>query len=122
MDYSRIVRNAGERVPNRRLSIIVNHYTVPSNDTGDVYTVGSYDEERFSKDIPLIGDVKDSQIHLDFRPRVAEFTGSTTSSPFDFQSRNFSNAGVNPTLIVSPNEASKIGYSFYLPRTDKINT
>ena len=38
-DYSRIVRNAGERVPNRRLTIIFNHYTIPSNDTGDVYTV-----------------------------------------------------------------------------------
>ena len=118
MDYSRIVRNAGERVPNRRLSIIVNHYTVPSNDTGDVYTVGSYDEERFSKDIPLIGDVRATDT-LDFRPRVKEFE-VTTSSPFDFQSRNFASAGTNPTLVVTPNEASKIGYSFYLPRTDKI--
>ena len=77
MDYSRIVRNAGERVPNRRLSIIVNHYTVPSNDTGDVYTVGSYDEERFSKDIPLIGGVRSTDT-LDFRPRVAEFTSTTS--------------------------------------------
>ena len=118
MDYSRIVRNAGERVPNRRLSIIVNHYTVPSNDTGDVYTVGSYDEERFSKDVPLIGDVRATDT-LDFRPRVAEFT-ATTASPFDFGNRNFSSAGTNPTLVVTPNEASKIGYSFYLPRTDKI--
>ena len=117
-DYSRITRNAGERVPNRRLSIIVNHYTVPSNDTGDVYTVGSYDEERFSKDVPSIGDVRATDT-LDFRPRVAEFT-ATTSSPFDFQNRNFSSAGTNPTLVVSPNEASKIGYSFYLPRTDKL--
>ena len=115
MDYSRIVRNAGERVPNRRLSIIVNHYTVPSNDVGDVYTVGSYDEERFSKDVPLIGDVRASDT-LDFRPRVAENT-STTLSPFSFPRRNFSNAGVNPTLVVTPNEASKIGYKFYLPRT-----
>jgi len=118
MDYSRIVRNAGERVPNRRLSIIVNHYTVPSNDVGDVYTVGSYDEERFSKDVPLIGDVRASDT-LDFRPRVAENT-STTLSPFSFPRRNFSNAGVNPTLVVTPNEASKIGYKFYIPRTDKL--
>mgnify|MGYP001294146206 CR=1 FL=1 len=118
MDYSRIVRNAGERVPNRRLSIIVNHYTVPSNDVGDVYTVGSYDEERFSKDVPLIGDVRATDT-LDFRPRVAEFT-ATTASPFDFGNRNFSSAGTNPTLVVTPNEASKIGYKFYLPRTDKL--
>ena len=117
-DYSRIVRNAGERTPNRRLTIVFNHYTVPSNDTGDVYTVGSYDEERFSKDIPSIGGVRATDT-LDFRPRVAEFT-STTSSPFDFQNRNFASAGVNPTLVVTPNESSKIGYSFYLPRTDKL--
>ena len=76
-DYSRIVRNAGERAPNRRLTIVYNHYTVPSNDTGDVYTVGSYDEERFSKDIPSIGDVRSTDT-LDFRPRVAEFTSTTT--------------------------------------------
>ena len=118
-DYSRIVRNAGERVPNRRLTVVVNHYSVPSNDTGDVYTVGSYDEERYSKDIPTLGNGIRATDTLDFRPRVAEFT-ATTSSPFDFSSRNFSSAGVNPTLVVTPNEASKIGYSFYLPRTDKL--
>ena len=118
-DYSRIVRNAGERVPNRRLTIIFNHYTIPSNDTGDVFTVGSYDEERYSKDIPILGDGIRATDTLDFRPRVAEFT-ATTSSPFNFQNRNFASAGVNPTLIVTPNEASKIGYSFYLPRTDKL--
>ena len=118
-DYSRIVRNAGERVPNRRLTVVVNHYSVPSNDTGDVYTVGSYDEERYSKDIPTLGNGIRATDTLDFRPRVAEFT-ATTSSPFDFPRRNFSSAGVNPTLVVTPNEASKIGYSFYLPRTDKL--
>ena len=42
------------------------------------------------------------------------------TSPFDFQNRNFASAGVNPTLVVTPNESSKIGYSFYLPRTDKL--
>ena len=118
-DYSRIVRNAGERVPNRRLTVVVNHYSVPSNDTGDVYTVGSYDEERYSKDIPTLGNGIRATDTLDFRPRVAEFT-VTTTSPFDFQNRNFSSSGVNPTLIVTPNEASKIGYNFYLPRTDKL--
>ena len=118
-DYSRIVRNAGERVPNRRLTVVVNHYSVPSNDTGDVYTVGSYDEERYSKDIPTLGNGIRATDTLDFRPRVGEFL-ATTSSPFNFTNRNFSSAGVNPTLVVTPNEASKIGYSFYLPRTDKL--
>ena len=38
-DYSRIVRKEKSNyVPSRKLLIIYNHYTVPSNDTGDVYT------------------------------------------------------------------------------------
>ena len=118
-DFSRIVRKDGERVPNRRLKIVVNRYTIPSNDKGDVYTVGSYDEDRFSKDVPILeGDIRASDT-LDFRPRVADFS-ATTSSPFDFQSRNFATGGVNPTLVPSPNESSIIGISHYLPRTDKL--
>ena len=52
-DYSRIVRKENNSyVPSRKLLIIYNHYTVPSNDNGDVYTVNSYDAERFKDDIP----------------------------------------------------------------------
>ena len=53
-DYSRIVRKDGTRVPNRQLKIIVNRYTIPTNDKGDVYTVGSYDEDRFKNDVPIL--------------------------------------------------------------------
>ena len=31
-----------------------------------------------------------------------------------------SNQGFNPPLVVSPNESSFVGYSFYLPRIDKL--
>ena len=119
-DYSRIVRKGGESPPARELTIVYNGYQVPSNDTGDVYTVDSYGEDRFGRDIPKIGvrGIRASDT-LDFRPRVADFT-STTSSPFEFRSRNFATAGSNPTLIVSPNESSFVGYSFYLPRIDKL--
>ena len=118
-DFSRIVRKDGERVPNRRLKIVVNRYTIPSNDKGDVYTVGSYDEDRFSKDVPILeGDIRASDT-LDFRPRVADFS-AITSSPFNFPNRNFATGGVNPTLVPSPNESSIIGISHYLPRTDKL--
>ena len=56
---------------------------------------------------------------LDFRPRVADYN-STTASPFDFSARNFSTAGINPTLVVAPNVSSFVGYSYYLPRIDKL--
>ena len=119
-DYSRLIRKNNVNIPNRRLKIVLNRYTIPSNDKGDVYTVGSYDEERFGKDVPILeGGIRASDT-LDFRPRVGEHSGASVYSPFDFQSRNFATAGINPTLVPSPNESSIIGVSHYLPRTDKI--
>ena len=118
-DYSKLVRKNDGYIPTYRLLIIFNHYTIPSNDSGDLYTVNSYSSERYKKDIPQITDTIRSSDTLDFRPRVAEFT-STTSSPFSFTSRNFAAAGVNPTLVVSPGESSLVGYDFYLPRIDKV--
>ena len=117
-DYSKLIKN-GSYKPSHRLLAIVNRYSVPSNDEGNVYTVNSYSADRFKTDIPVMSDGTRSTDTLDFRPRVAEFT-STTSSPFTFASRNFATAGVNPTLVVAPGESSLIGYDFYLPRIDKV--
>jgi hypothetical protein len=117
-DYSRIVRNRGEAEPSKKLLIVFDYYSVPSNDNGDVFTVLSYtDKNRFATDIPTIGprSIRSSDT-LDFRPRVPVFSGSN-SSPFDFSSRNFS---IEPKLILSPNESSLVGYNYYLPRIDKL--
>jgi hypothetical protein len=118
-DYSRIVRKNNSYVPSHKLKVIFDYYSIPTSDTGDVYTVNSYDEERFSDDIPsLQGNVRASDT-LDFRPRVARFS-SSSSSPFAFANRNFATSSINPTLVVSPQESSLIGYNFYLPRIDKV--
>ena len=116
-DYSRIVRNKGEAEPSKQLLVVFDYYSVPSNDNGDVFTVLSYNQDRFSNDIPTIGprSIRSSDT-LDFRPRVSVFSG-TTSSPFDFTSRN---STTEPNLILSPNESSLIGYDYYLPRIDKL--
>ena len=116
-DYSKLVRKLGSSIPSRRLKVIFDHYTVSSGDNGDVYTILSYDNERFLEDIPEIGPdkVRATDI-LDFRPRVAQFT-DTDKSPFDFDSRSF---GTLPKLILKPNGQSLLGYSYYLPRIDKI--
>jgi hypothetical protein len=116
-DYSKIIRNSGESAPTKQLLIVFDYYSIPSGDTGDVFTVNSYTAERFGSDIPSIGkdNVRASDT-LDFRPRVSIFS-STTSSPFDFSSRSF---GTDPKLILSPNENSLIGYDFYLGRIDKL--
>ena len=118
-DYSRIVRGSDNYIPSHRLMIIFNRYSIPSNDVGNLYTVNSYTEERYAKDIPLMSDGRRATDTLDFRPRVGQFT-STTLSPFEFASRTFATAGINPTLVVAPNESSLVGYDFYLPRVDKV--
>jgi len=116
-DYSRIVRSSNTPIPSRRLKIVFDHYTVPASDSGDVYTVLSYGDERFAEDIPSIGprQVRASDT-LDFRPRVSQFT-AIDKSPFDFDSRSF---GTLPKLILKPKESSLIGYNYYLPRIDKV--
>jgi len=118
-DYSRIVRNNNSSVPSKRLLIVFDYYTVPSTDSGDVFTVLSYDKKRFLEDVPYIGTrrVRSSDT-LDFRPRVPVFTVTgASSSPFDFSSRNFNTV---PRLLLSPNESSLVGYDYYLGRIDKL--
>ena len=119
-DYSRLVRRSNFAPPTRKLLVVFDRYDVPSNDTGDFYTVASYDEERFSSDIPNIGrnNVRATDT-IDFRPRVSQYTGN--ESPFAFQNRLFGASGnVNPSFIVTPNESSILGYKHYLPRIDKV--
>jgi hypothetical protein len=117
LDYSRINRNKTSTIPSKRLLVVFDRYQVPSNDNGDVFTVLSYDEERYLEDIPNVGSrqVRASDI-LDFRPRVSPFT-STSASPFDFSQRSFVD---DPKYIIAPNESSVVSYSFYLGRVDRV--
>ncbi len=120
-DYSRLVRYSDSSTPSRKLLVVFNYYDVTQNDGGDLYTVNSYDFARFERDIPLLdnGNIRATDT-LDFRPRVSKFT-STNSSPFAFNSRNFgTSSGNSPTVVISPNESSTIGYAYYLSRTDKV--
>lgn len=120
-DYSKIVRNKGTIEPSKRLLVVFDYYSVPSNDDGDVFTVLSYPEKRFAKDIPAIGlsapNIVRASDTLDFRPRVSVFSG-TSSSPFDFASRTF--ATNDPKVILSPNETSFVSYDYYTGRIDKL--
>ena len=119
-DYSKIVRKTGSADPKRRLLAIYNRYDVPTNDTGDVFTVNSYPSERYTSDIPLLlNETVRASDALDFRPRVSDFN-TYSSSPFAFTSRTFGNAASNTTPVLTPNESTLIGYSYYLPRIDKI--
>ena len=118
-DYSKIVRNKGTTEPSKKLLIVFDYYSIPSNDSGDVFTVLSYDKERFTHDIPSIGpNLVRSSDTLDFRPRVPIFS-SVNSSPFDFSSRDFI-TDLQPKTILAQNESSLLGYEYYLARIDKL--
>jgi len=118
-DYARIKRNPGGFEPSRRLTIIFDYYSVPSSDNGHAFTVLSYANSGgdYGKDIPVIENqsIRASDT-IDFRPYVDVFSGITTS-PFAFEARNFSSS---LKVIASPGESTIIGYSYYLPRIDKI--
>ena len=117
-DYSRIVRRNGFAPPSKQLLIICDHYTVASGNAGDIFTCNSYSADRYTSDIPTVTNGTRVTDLLDFRPRVSEFDPSTaTASPFAFASRSYES---NSRYVVSPDETSRIGYSFYLPRVDLV--
>ena len=120
-DYSRIERRKNIHEPSRSLLIVFDHYAVPTTDSGDVFTVNSYDAERFSKDIPNIGGSIRATDTLDFRPRVSIFDPAVTTdrSPFDFNARTIP-FNTSPLRLLAPKENAIVNQSFYLPRMDKI--
>ena len=119
-DYSRIVRKSNASIPTRRLMIVFDKYTIPTDDTGDVFTVLSYDKNRYTNDIPRIGPNRIRATDtLDFRPRVSDFGSTTDKSPFDFASRT-TGFDQKPNYLLAPNEGSIFGYEYYLGRIDKV--
>ena len=120
-DYSKIVRRGKSAIPSNKLLIIYDQYQVANGDSGDFYSVNSYTRERYSRDIPTIGNNRASDV-IDYRPRVKNFSDTSASSvsgasPFAFTSREFVSTN---SYVISPNESSILGYSYYLPRIDKL--
>ena len=120
-DYSRIIRNPGSSSPSRQLTVIFDHYVVPAGDTGDAFTVLSYDQDRYRIDIPSIGRIDPIRASdtIDFRPQVPVYNPNTaTISPFHYSSRVFDSSSITEFLV--PEETITVGYEFYLPRIDKL--
>ena len=116
-DYSKLVRVPGAGAPTRQLLCIFNYYEIPTSDRGDIITVNSYQDERFLKDIPTLSNGVRASDTLDFRPRVSRFT-STSVSPFAFEDKSFVGTSIN--YVTAPAESSLVGYSYYLPRRDRV--
>jgi len=116
-DYSRIIRRPGSPTPSRKLLVIYDAYEVGSDNNGDFFTVNSYSADRFKSDIPTLPSGLRVTNTIDFRPRVKHFT-STTTSPFAFSSRQYDSTY---RYVISPDESSYVGYSYYLPRIDLVS-
>ena len=116
-DYSRIIKRPGSPTPSKKLLIVFDAYQVGSENNGDFFTANSYAADRFKGDIPTLPNGLRITNTLDFRPRVKAFT-STTSSPFAFSSRQYESTY---RYVISPDESSYVGYTYYLPRIDLVS-
>ena len=114
-DYGRIVRKQGFPEPQGKLKIFFDHYVINSQDSGDVITANSYEAANYDT-VPVFDEVRNTDV-IDFRPRVAAYSGSR--SPFEFDSRDFSGAGQSARVLVS-DENLTFDYKHYLPRIDRL--
>ena len=114
-DYGRLVRKQGFPEPQGQLKIYFDHYTIASEDSGDILTANSYVKENFDA-VPALDNIRNTDV-IDLRPRVAAYSGSR--SPFEFDSRDFSGGGQNPSVLVS-NENLTFDYNHYVGRIDRL--
>ena len=117
-DYSKLVRRPGSPTPDKRLLVIFDKYTVASGNSGDVFTCNSYSSSRYKSEIPSLPNGTRVSELIDFRPRVKPFDLTTNASPFAFSSRQYESTF---RYVITPNETSFFGYSYYIPRIDLIS-
>jgi hypothetical protein len=119
-DYSRLIRKKEFSAPTKKLKIIFNHYVIDSTSDGDFVGADSYDKSRYTKDIPSIDGIRNTDI-IDLRPRVSGFNPiSSSRSPFEFQSRIFDLQLNSSTNIFAKDKNVILSYDYYLPRVDKL--
>ena len=116
-DYGRIIREKDATIPNRKIKIIFDHFARSGISTnGTVESINSYNTLDYSNEIPTI-DAKSASDVIDLRPRVAEYDVSSTKSPFEFGSRDFS---ASETESLASNQSIVVDYSYYLGRIDRL--
>ena len=121
LDFGRLVRKDSAPIPSKRLSIIYDFYSTPTSDDGEFFSYLSWPPGvvNFNVDMPRIGfNIKHSDV-IDFRPKVSDYS-DTNFSPFQYESRVFPNNGSSVTSTPVTGESIILGYSYRLPRTDKL--
>ena len=115
-DFARLVRKTNFPEPQGQLLIYFDHFVINAQDSGDLITASSYTKEFYSQ-VPSFDNVRNTDT-IDSRPRVAPYSGSR--SPFEFDSRDFSQAGqALPNVLVS-DENVQFDYNHYLGRIDRL--
>ena len=119
-DYSRLIRKKEFNSPTKKIKIVYNNYVIDSSSQGDFVSVDSYDDDRYTSEIPSINGVRNTDI-IDLRPRVTSYNVSSgTKSPFEFSSRVFESQTNSSINILAKDKNLNLSYNYYLPRIDKI--
>jgi hypothetical protein len=136
-DIARIVRRPGSSAPTGRLLIIHDYL---EHGSGDVMTVDSYTDianQMDYEDIPTYSATKvdpdapkpSGEFPLtdtyDFRPRVEDITGASTTlanideitgNSFDFFHRQYDGAGSSTVDVCQPGASIQSDFEFHLPK------
>ena len=119
-DYGFIIRNRNAAIPSHRLKIVFNHFIVDSSDRGDFFTASSYSSADRKYLTASIGIPAKQDCLIDIRPRVSNYSLSSSISPFDFSGRNFTSSGSSVIDPLVNDESLIISYDYYLARIDKL--
>jgi len=114
-DFGRLIRKTGSQEPSRQLKIYFDHFTINSSDNGEIITTNSYSD--YDQNVPSFNNVRNTDV-IDFRPRVANYSG--TLSPFEFSSRNFGGSGQTVPNVIVSDENIILDYNFYTGRIDRL--
>ena len=124
-NYSSIVRKPQAPIPAKKLKVYFAKGTYDNSDSGDITVVNSYTGFNYGTDIPSINGHRNTDI-VDARPRVGEYAVTAGArSPFEFHGRSFddgANDGAQHSskYILANDESMALGYSYYLPRVDRL--
>ena len=118
-DYGRIVRKKNVIAPKGKLKVVFQNYKIDADDTGEFITANSYSDENFKHDVYQWNGTRLTDF-IDIRPRVAEYSSSSTKSPFEFGARNFAADGQYSKYILAPDETLVTTITYYLGRIDRV--
>jgi len=123
LDFGRIIRKSEFSAPSRQITVIFDFYSTPTADDGEFFCYLSWPPRVVNDSIDLPRIDYDTLRHsdvIDLRPRVSDYNINSGFAPFEFVSRIFPNDGSSVTANVVIDESLVLGYSYRLPRIDKI--